>query len=94
MNTYNSLMSNPTTTLNDIAEQLHFIVDKIGTMDEKITTMDEKIDTNHLELTNKLAGIDRRLDSEAMQRTDQKLPSRVADLETKVFGKSRESQIA
>lgn len=38
---------------------------------------------------SKLAGTNRRLDAEALQRTDLALPKRVADLEETTFGTSR-----
>ena len=78
-----------TTTVDKLAAA---VAEDIAELDEKIDALDAKADTNHLELTNKLAGIDRRLDTEALERGDQKIPARVGDLETKVFGHSRAPQ--
>lgn len=41
---------------------------------------------------SKIAGTNRRLDDEAMLRTDLALPKRVSDLEEKAFGASRHPQ--
>ena len=43
---------------------------------------------------SKVSGIDKRLDIESGHRDDLKIPLRVIDLETKVFGKSREPEVS
>ena len=59
-----------------------------------IDDLNEKVENNHLELRSKLAGIEHRLDEEANTRQDQKIPTRIADLEIETFGGSRASQTA
>ena len=49
------------------------------------------IETRLAAVEGKVAGIDRRLDTEAMRRDDEKLPARVARIEKKVFGTPRTS---
>jgi hypothetical protein len=47
------------------------------------------IETRLMSVESKVAGIDRRLDAEAMRRDDEKIPARVTHLEKKVFGAPR-----
>lgn len=49
----------------------------------------DKIGDQLIGLDNKVAGIDRRLDAEAMRRSELKLPRRVHDLEEKAYGRGR-----
>jgi hypothetical protein len=49
----------------------------------------DKIGDQLLRLDNKIMGVDRRLDAEAMRRNDLKLPRRVHDLEEEVYGRGR-----
>ena len=90
------------TTLNELGEMIRHLVaasadyatkDDIEALETKLT---DKIDSVDPKLTDKidaidgkLSGIDGRLDGEAMQRSDLKLPRRVHDLEEKVFRRSR-----
>ena len=65
----------------DVTESLAFIIDRMATKDD-IGELKEQIAT----VDSKVAGINRRLDTDAMQRTDLKLPRRVHELEEKVYG--------
>jgi hypothetical protein len=47
------------------------------------------IETRLAAVEGKVAGIDRRLDAEAIKRDDEKIPVRVDKLEKKVFGTHR-----
>jgi hypothetical protein len=49
----------------------------------------DKIDQRLLGVENKIAGVDRSLDAEAVRRTERKLPRRVHDLEEKAYGIGR-----
>ena len=79
--------------LDHIISMLGDVVDVFGKrfdkLDEKIAATEkaliEKIDG----VDSKAAGINRRLDAEAIQRTDLKLPRRVHDLEEEVYGTGR-----
>ena len=83
--------------LSDAVTKLAAAVDKgfaavasdIDDLATKFDSLNDKADRNHTELRSKLAGVEHRLDEEANTRQDQKIPARVVDLETKVFGKSR-----
>lgn len=46
-----------------------------------------KIDDRLTSVENKISGTNRRLDTEAIQRSDLRLPRRVHRLEEKVFGR-------
>ena len=85
------------TTLNELGEMIRHLV----TASADFTTKDDiknfatKDDLARLEknltikiegVDNKVAGTNRRLDTEAMWRTDLKLPRRVHDLEEEVYG--------
>ena len=54
----------------------------------------KKIETRLMSVESKLAGIDKRLDIEAGIRSDLKVSERVADLESKVFSKSRQPELS
>ena len=49
----------------------------------------DRIDHRLLGVESKVAGIDRRLDAEAIRRSELKLPRRVHDLEEEVHGRGR-----
>ena len=72
------------TTLKEIGETLGFIVERMATKDD-IKELKDQIAA----VDSKVAGINRRLDTEAMQRTDLKFPRRVHDLEEEVYGTGR-----
>jgi hypothetical protein len=71
------------------------VADDIADIRERMATKDdinalEKILTDQIAgLDGKVAGINRRLDTEAMQRSDLKVPRRVHDLEEEVYGPGR-----
>jgi hypothetical protein len=54
------------------------IIDALKPIEDRLTSVESKI-----------SGTNRRLDEEAMQRQDLKLPKRVSNLEEKTFGASR-----
>lgn len=74
--------------LKDILESVNFIKDRMLTKDDVREVVREELQP----LESKVAGIDKRLDIDAVKRDHEKIPPRVADLENKVFGKSRAPQ--
>jgi len=60
--------------------------DDLDALDTKLTAHIDGIDTRLVAVESKVDGINRRLDTEAMMRTDQRLPERVRDLEIELFG--------
>ena len=56
--------------------------DDLAKLEKNLTVKIEGVDS-------KVAGTNRRLDTEAMQRTDLKLPRRVHELEEEVYGAGR-----
>ena len=85
-------------TDGDVSESLAFIIERMVTKDDikDFATKDDVREIVQQELKpiqegltavkSKIEGTNRRLDDEAMQRTDLKLPPRVHDLEEKVYG--------
>lgn len=71
------------------------IAEDIGSIKEQMVTKDDlrsglkPIEVRLTSVESKIAGTNRRLDEEALLRTDLALPKRVADLEEKTFGSSR-----
>ena len=65
------------------------VAEDIADLNDKFDHLSEKVDRNHTELRSKLSGLEHRLDQEASDRQDQRLPVRVAYLEVKTFGASR-----
>jgi hypothetical protein len=49
----------------------------------------DKVDDGLLALESKVTAIDRRLDAEAIRRTELRLPQRVHELEENVYGRGR-----
>ena len=74
--------------LKDVLETVNFIKDRMLTKDDVRDVVREELQP----LESKVAVIDKRLDIDAVKRDHEKIPARVADLETKVFGKSRALQ--
>lgn len=68
-----------------VAEDIGNAQADISVIKDDVKRVDECLDG----LDSKVAGINRRLDSEAVARTDLKVPKRVHELEEKVFGTSR-----
>jgi hypothetical protein len=58
-------------------------------VDEQLTATEKRLGDRISGAIVKVDGVQNTLDREADVRADQKLPDRVADLETDVFGKSR-----
>ena len=88
------------TTLNELGEMMRHLVkssEDFATKDdlERLATKDdmkilEKKLTDKIDgVDSKVAGINRRLDTEAMQRSDLKLGRRVHELEEEVYGTGR-----
>ena len=80
------------TTLKEVGEMLTHVVKHMATKDDVRRIVGEKlkpIDSLLAAVEGKVSGIDRRLDTEAMRRDDEKIPTRVAHIEKKVFGASR-----
>jgi hypothetical protein len=86
--------------LRDILETVNFIKDHMVTKDElpdlvrpivrqEFTVALKPIEDRLTWVENKIAGTNRRLDTEAMLREDLAIPQRISDLETKTFGSSR-----
>jgi hypothetical protein len=83
------------TTLNELGKMLAYIVKAIGDLPTKEDVraivgatekrLDERIDGTIV----KIDGVQNTVDREVLVRTDQRHPTRIADLETAVFGKSR-----
>jgi phage shock protein A len=86
-------------TLNELGSMLEHVVKSIAKIEEKVDAIDTQltaaeskvdgIDTRLIAVESKVDGINRRLDTEAMVRTDQKLPERVSDIEIELYGSSR-----
>ena len=74
--------------LKDVLETVNFIKDRMLTKDDVREVVRKELQP----LESKVAGIDKRLDIDAVKRDHEKIPTRVADLETDVFGKSRAPQ--
>ena len=71
----------------DILGTVIFIKEHMLTKEEGATKDDvKKIEDRLIAVESKIDGTNRRLDSEAMQRSDLRLPRRVHDLEEEVFG--------
>jgi hypothetical protein len=82
----------------DLLETVNFIKDYMMkhmlTKEDGVTKHDlrealKPIDNRLVAVESKIAGINRRLDAEAMHRGDLKLLQRVSDLEERTFGASR-----
>jgi hypothetical protein len=84
----------------DISKSLEFIIEHMlmkEDLDElrvELKADIARLDVGLKTVDSKVSGIDKRLDIEAGYRDDMKIPARVSDLETKVFGKSREPKVA
>jgi predicted nucleic acid-binding Zn-ribbon protein len=83
------------TTLNELGAMMEHVVKHMATKEDMRELKAElkgdiqRLDDRLAGVESKVAGIDRRLDAEAMRRDDEKIPARVAHLEKKVFGKVR-----
>jgi transcriptional regulator of acetoin/glycerol metabolism len=63
------------------SKKLDEVMSTLADMTEDFGTRFDKLDDELTAVKSKLDGINRRLDSEAMLRTDQKIPARVAAIE-------------
>ena len=75
--------------LDQIITMLGDVVDDFGKRFDKIDDRLDNLGDEVAAVKGKVDGINRRLDTEAMQRTDLKLPRRVHDLEEEVYGAGR-----
>jgi hypothetical protein len=84
--------------LKDILETVNFIKDHMtthmltkeeGVTKEYLREALKPIEDRLTSVESKVAGTNRRLDTDAMFRSDLALPKRVSDLEEKTFGASR-----
>ena len=72
--------------LDQIIAMLGDVVDVFGKRFDRLDHRFDELDTRLGAVESKVDGINQRLDTEAMQRTDLKIPRRVHDLEEEVFG--------
>jgi hypothetical protein len=85
------------TTLNELGKMLEHIVKHMLTQEDgenfatrvDIAKLEKGLDHRIDGLKVKVDGIQNTLDNEALARTDEKIPERVAKLEAKVFGTAR-----
>jgi len=89
-------MNNTGKKLDQIIAMLGDVVDVFGKRFDKIDDRFDKLDSRFENLENEVAtvkskvdGTNRRLDAEAMQRTDLKLPRRMHEVEEEVYGTGR-----
>jgi hypothetical protein len=82
LNSLGTMLEQQAVTLNQIITMLGDVVDVFG---KRFDKLDDEI----AGVKSKVDGINRRLDTEAMQRTDLKLPRRVHELEEEPFGRSK-----
>lgn len=91
--------------LKDILETVNFIKDHMLTKEDGVTKDElpalvrsvmreefQPIEDRLASVESKIAGTNRRLDTDAMFRSDLALSKRVSDLEEKTFGTSRHPQ--
>jgi hypothetical protein len=76
--------------MNDAdTKKLDQVIIMLGDMVATFGDRFDRIDQRLLGVENKIAGVYRRLDAEAIRPTEIKLPRRVHDLEEKVYGTGR-----
>lgn len=73
--------------LDQIITMIGDVVETFGKRFDKIDGRFNKLDDEVAAVKSKVIGTNRRLDTEALQRSDLKLPRRVHRLEEKVFGR-------
>jgi hypothetical protein len=66
-------------------DQIIIMLGDIATFGARFDRMEDRL----LGLENKVAGIGRRLDTEAVRRSELKLPRRVHDLKENAYGRGR-----
>jgi hypothetical protein len=83
------------TTLKEVGNTLAFIVEKMATKDDitdirrDMVALEKRLGDRIDGLTVKVEGVQKTIDTEALQRSDLQLPQRVHQLEKKVFGHSK-----
>ena len=82
-------MNNTGKKLDQIIAMLGDVVDVFGKRFDKLDSRFENLQNELAAVRSKVDGTNRRLDTEAMQRTDLKLPRRMHDLEEEVYGAGR-----
>jgi len=75
--------------MNNTGKKLDQIIAMLGDVVDVFGKRFDKIDDEVAAVKGKVDGINRRLDTEAMQRTDLKLPRRVHEVEEEVYGPGR-----
>jgi hypothetical protein len=75
------------TSLDELGQMLAHVVEHMATK-EDVAAIEKRLDARIDGLKVKVDGIQNTLDREAVARSDQKIPERVAKLEEKVFGRS------
>lgn len=73
----------------DIADMVAVFGTRFDRMDEQLAATEKKLTEKIDGVDSKVAGTNRRLDAEALERTDLKMPRRVHDLEEEVYGTGR-----
>ena len=78
-------------SLNELGLMVEHVVKSTRRIEQNMATKDDfkNLDDPLTAVESKVDGINRRLDTEAMMRTDQKLPERVDDREIELFGASK-----
>jgi hypothetical protein len=71
------------------SKKLDQIITMLGDVIDVFGKRFDKIDDELVAVKGKVDGTNRRLDAEAMQRTDLKIPRRLRDLEQEVYGPDR-----
>jgi len=82
-------MNNTGKKLDQIIAMLGDVVDVFGKRFDKLDSRFENLENEVAAVKGKVDGINRRLDTEAMQRTDLKLPRRMHEVEEEVYGAGR-----
>jgi len=75
--------------LGDVVDVFGKRFDKLDHRFDRVDDRFDKLDDEVAAVKSKVEGINRRLDTEAMQRTDLKLPRRMHEVEEKVYGTGR-----
>ena len=74
---------------NTDSKKLDQIITMLGDVVDVFGKRFDKLDDEVAAVKSKVDGINRRLDTEAMHRSDLKLPRRVHELEEEVYGTAR-----
>ena len=75
--------------MNAADKKLDQIIAMLGDVVDVFGKRFDKLDDDVAAVKSKVDGMNRRLDTEAMQRSDLKMPRRVHDLEEELYGPGR-----